>query len=37
MRAVNSIAVATSASLLFVAGTHSDVEVHACKFDKKSD
>lgn len=37
MRAVNSIAFSASASLLFVAGTQNDVEVHACKFDRNSD
>lgn len=37
MRAVNSIAVSASSSLLFVAGTHDDIEVHDVSLEKCSD
>jgi hypothetical protein len=37
MRAVNSIAFASSASLLFVAGTCNDVEIHALTLQRSSD
>jgi hypothetical protein len=37
MRAVNSIAASASPSLLFIAGTHDDIEVHAVASGKRSD